>query len=665
MLLTLDRRVPAALPGMVALFQTVPEFQLGDVIEGRYQILRKLAEGGMGTVYLAEHVLIRRRVALKLLHADLASDSAMVRRFMNEASAAGTLGHPHIVESTDMGFTRNGIPYIVFEYLEGSLLIEEVYRLGGLPVRRALRIASQIASALDAAHNARIVHLDLKSDNVFLIDRGESVDHVKVLDFGISRFLEADLDGTQRGQLAGTPEFMAPEQVTMPDLVDGRADIYALGVLLYEMLSARCPHVNHDRRMLLQQIVHDPPAPLDRPVPAELEDLLFDRLLAKSRDERIQTMRDVKAALDELATSLRAGTSDSLFAFEEPSKEIDIAFFDGPLPGYDGEAVPVIAPAAVSAPVPVLAPATTRAPVTVHHGPRSWWIVAAMLAGATGGVSWFAEHEHAGSLQHAGRSVLESDASSIAAMLAMEARSARERVGSLASNPTLGAAIESRGAALADLVEEGQLLHPRSGELLELMRGDRRREVLLRAPQGAPPLAAAGGPALRIAVDGSRLLVIASEPVRTRRGKVAATLAIAAPIDLAPIERMVGRHAATAALVGFGRAVVLTRRAAAQGGSSEVIPIALDREIAIGELTVRPPTTQDASADTAAEEASLSPETPLSLVATTDPGPQAETMAELRRASGALGAALVAIYLLGWMLYGIRAAGSWVARGKA
>jgi serine/threonine protein kinase len=380
---------------MVALFQTLQAFRPGDVIEGRYQIQRKLAEGGMGTVYLAEHVLIRRRVALKLLHAELASDSAMVRRFMNEASAAGTLGHPHIVESTDMGFTRNGIPYIVFEYLEGTLLIEEVYRLRGLPIRRALQIASQIASALEAAHNARIVHLDLKSDNVFLIDRGASVDHVKVLDFGISRFLENDLDAAQRGQLAGTPEFMAPEQVTMPDLVDGRADIYALGVLLYEMLSARCPHANPDRRLVLQQIVSDPPAPLDRPIPDELAHLLFDKLLAKSRDDRIQTMREVKEALDAVATSLRAGASDSLFAFEEPSKEIDIGFFDGELPEIEAvpEAVPIFVSAPVSAPVPALAPVTTRVPVPVRHGPRAWWIVVALLAGATGGVAWFAEHQ--------------------------------------------------------------------------------------------------------------------------------------------------------------------------------------------------------------------------------------------------------------------------------
>ena len=112
-------RITKSASASAPLFPTVPEFQLGDIVEGRYQILRKLAEGGMGTVYLAEHVLIRRRVALKLLHAELASDSAMVRRFMNEASAAGMLGHPHIVESTDMGLTREGIPYIVLEYLEG------------------------------------------------------------------------------------------------------------------------------------------------------------------------------------------------------------------------------------------------------------------------------------------------------------------------------------------------------------------------------------------------------------------------------------------------------------------------------------------------------------------------------------------------------------------
>lgn len=344
------------------------EFQPDDIVEGRYQIIRKLADGGMGTVFLAEHVLIKRRVALKLLHAELAADSTMVERFMNEAAAAGTLGHPHIVESTDMGFTRDGVPYIVFEYLDGCLLTEEVYRRGGLPVRRALEIASQIASALDAAHSAQIAHLDLKSDNVVLLKRPESADHVKVLDFGISRFMATDVDKTQRGILMGTPEYMAPEQVMTPDLVDGRADIYALGVLLYEMLTARRPYLNDDPRIVLHGIVYDPPPPLGRSVPASLEHLLFDRMLAKSRDQRIQTMRELKVILDEIASTQRP---------QRPT-------------------VPAASPAAFDEPSRELAVASSLVSVRTPRRPWPWWPVAALLAGVTGSALWYAEYWQGG-----------------------------------------------------------------------------------------------------------------------------------------------------------------------------------------------------------------------------------------------------------------------------
>ena len=344
------------------------EFQPDEIVEGRYRIIRKLADGGMGTVFLAEHVLIKRRVALKLLHTELAADSAMVKRFMNEAAAAGMLGHANIVESTDMGFTGDGVPYIVFEYLEGCLLTEEVYRLGGLPVRRALQLASQIASALEAAHSAQIAHLDLKSDNVFLVSRAEPLDHAKVLDFGISRFMAADTDKTQRGVLMGTPEFMAPEQITTPDLVDGRADIYALGVLLYEMLTARRPFVHDDPRVLLHKIVHEPAPALGRSVPASLEHLLFDRMLAKSRDHRIQSMREVKVILDEIAFTVRPDLPEaSPSAFDEPSEEIEI---------------PVVLPP----------------PVRTQKRPRAWWPVAALLAGIPGIVLWYAERQQASPL---------------------------------------------------------------------------------------------------------------------------------------------------------------------------------------------------------------------------------------------------------------------------
>ena len=275
----------------------------GDLVEGRYRIIKTLGVGGMGTVFLAEHALIKRRVAVKILHQDLARDATVVERFMNEARAAGTLGHPNIVESTDMGFTHDHVPYIVYEYLEGTLLTDEIYRVGGLPVRRAVRIAEQIASALQAAHNANIVHRDLKSDNIFLTDKDDALDHVKVLDFGVSRFLEAE-DSRTRGMVVGTPEFMAPEQVTDPETVDKRADVYAIGVMLYEMLTARRPFSNDDDpRQLMQRIVHEPPPPLQRPeVPRALEQIVLEKLLAKDRRDRFQTMADVQAALEQFTT---------------------------------------------------------------------------------------------------------------------------------------------------------------------------------------------------------------------------------------------------------------------------------------------------------------------------------------------------------------------------
>jgi serine/threonine protein kinase len=274
-----------------------------DVVDGRYRIIRVLGQGGMGTVFLAEHLLIHRRVAIKVLHQELATDADVVKRFMNEARVAGTLGHPNIVESTDMGFTENRVPYIVLEYLEGTLLTDEIYRVAGFPVRRSVRIAQQIASALQAAHSARIVHRDLKSDNIFLTDRNDTLDHVKVLDFGISRFLSVDHEQTHRNIVMGTPEFMAPEQITAPNLVDRRADIYALGVIMYEMLTARRPFSSdEDPRTLLHRIVHNDPPPLDRPeVPRALDDLVM-RLLAKSPDDRYQSMSDVGAALDSFTT---------------------------------------------------------------------------------------------------------------------------------------------------------------------------------------------------------------------------------------------------------------------------------------------------------------------------------------------------------------------------
>ena len=287
--------------------------EIGEVVEGRYKILELLGEGGMGTVFLAEHWLIKRRVAIKFLHRELVSDADMIRRFMNEALAAGTLGHPNIVESTDMGFTRTDVPYIVFEYIHGRSVSDEVGRLGRLSVRRALKIAYQIASALEAAHKAGIVHRDLKTENILLTEREAVLDHVKVLDFGISRFLAAS-DRTAVGATTmGTPEFMAPEQITSPDAVDQRADIYALGVVLFEMLTGKVPFpfvgtvgdltATH---ALLHQIINTPPPPLDRAdAPSGLRELIADKLLAKDPAQRFASMTEVRGALEAFSSEAR------------------------------------------------------------------------------------------------------------------------------------------------------------------------------------------------------------------------------------------------------------------------------------------------------------------------------------------------------------------------
>src|SRR3954469_11814692 len=280
----------------------------GDTVEGRYRIIRRLDDGGMSSVFLAEHLLIKRRVAIKVLRTELAEDVDVIERFMNEARAAGTLGHPNIVESTDMGFTRDHVPYIVFEYLEGALLTDEVYRVGGFPVRRAVRIAQQIASALSAAHAAGIIHRDLKSDNVFLTDRHSALDHVKVLDFGISRFLEDGDAPTRPGTTMGTPEFMAPEQITSSDRVDQRTDVYALGVILYEMLAARRPFVaGDDPCEILSQIVYSGPPPLPDEVPRGLAELILARMLAKDPAHRFASMHEVEFALADYAAPRESG----------------------------------------------------------------------------------------------------------------------------------------------------------------------------------------------------------------------------------------------------------------------------------------------------------------------------------------------------------------------
>ncbi|HKE17704.1 MAG TPA: protein kinase [Kofleriaceae bacterium] len=270
------------------------------LLEGRYRLLSRIASGGMASVYVAEHTLIGRTVAIKILHQQYAEDAECVRRFLDEGRTIGTLGHPHIVESTDMGRTSTGAPFLVLELLEGRTLEQELRNKGRLPVQRSLRIAQQIASALAAAHAKGIIHRDLKSGNVFLVNRTDG-DHAKVLDFGISKFMEGR-GHTQKGRLLGTPWFMSPEQINDPASVDVRCDVYALGVIIYEMLAGQVPFAEAPFPLVFTKILHEQPPPLRsirREVTHELETLV-STALAKSPADRFPTMEVFSAALARL-----------------------------------------------------------------------------------------------------------------------------------------------------------------------------------------------------------------------------------------------------------------------------------------------------------------------------------------------------------------------------
>jgi len=268
---------------------------IGQVLGQRYRVIRPIASGGMATVYAARHSLINRPVAIKVLRPEYATDLDCVERFVNEGRAAGTLGHPNIVESLDMGITPDGKPYLVLELLDGVSIHDEIQRGGALPLSRAAHIARQIAGALAAAHANGIVHRDLKSDNVFLLDR----DQVKVIDFGISKFVGLRPSDTQKGKVFGTPDFMPPEQIRDPQRADERSDAYALGMILYHMLSGRLPYEDVPFPLVLERILHGELPALETQCP----DLPFEvrslvgRALAKSPTERPQSMDEFEKVL--------------------------------------------------------------------------------------------------------------------------------------------------------------------------------------------------------------------------------------------------------------------------------------------------------------------------------------------------------------------------------
>jgi serine/threonine-protein kinase len=299
---------------------------LGQVLEGRYRMDAVIGRGGMGAVYRATHLAMDKAVAIKVVKAELASNLEAVRRFHREARAASLLSHPHTIKVFDFGETEQGLLYLAMEHLAGRTLADAISREGAFPEARAAHVAGQIAQSLAEAHGAGLVHRDLKPGNVMLVPVVGDPDFVKVLDFGIVKFLSDSEGGshvTRAGLVIGSPHYMAPEQAqSRPP--DPRTDLYSLGVILYEMLVGRPPfQADSPMGVLLAHVSETfPPIPSGAAIGRPMRDLV-GHLTEKVPDRRPASAMEVLAALDTIETGRRQAPARTAMEFPlaAPSRE--------------------------------------------------------------------------------------------------------------------------------------------------------------------------------------------------------------------------------------------------------------------------------------------------------------------------------------------------------
>ncbi len=319
--------------------ETTRDPLIGTVIQERYRVEKKLGQGGMGAVYLAEHILIQKKVAIKCLHAGLASNADVVRRFHNEAVAATAIGHPNIVDVTDMGRFDDGTFFMALEFLPGQDWQDDLDASGAQPLEKVAHIGVQICDALEAAAAKGIVHRDLKPENIFLIERHGDPYFVKVLDFGISKFHDGIGGSTKTGELMGTPYYMAPEQVRGEKDINHLADIYALGVIFFQALTGSVPFDGNTLPELILKIaVEEAPRINERiaNIPEEMQELVA-QMLAKNAADRPQTFHEVGATL---AQFLAVGSRVSRETFSKREAMMATAIGGTADEPSKGEAVP-------------------------------------------------------------------------------------------------------------------------------------------------------------------------------------------------------------------------------------------------------------------------------------------------------------------------------------